>query len=52
MDTCICIAESLPCSLETITTWLIDYTPIQNKNSGKKRLKVTGKKNKQKSVLD
>ena len=31
MDTCICIAESLRCSPETITTLLISYTPIQNK---------------------
>ena len=31
MDTCICMAESLHCSRETITTLLIDYTPIQNK---------------------
>ena len=30
MDTCICTAESLCCSPETITTLLIDYTPIQN----------------------
>ena len=31
MDTCICMAESLCCSLETVTTLLIGYTPIQNK---------------------
>ena len=31
MDTGICMAESLPCSPETITTLLIGYTPIQNK---------------------
>ena len=31
MDTCICMAESLFCSSETITTLLIGYTPIQNK---------------------
>ena len=30
MDTCICIAESFLCSLETVTTLLIGYTPIQN----------------------
>ena len=30
-DTCIYMAESLHCSPETITTLLIDYTPIQNK---------------------
>ena len=31
MDTCICVAESLPCSLETITTLLIGCTPIYSK---------------------
>ena len=31
MDTCMCMAESLHCSPETITTLLIGYTPIQNK---------------------
>ena len=31
MDTCLCMAESLPCSPETIMTLLIGYTPIQNK---------------------
>ena len=31
MDTCICVAQSLHCSPETITILLIDYTPIQNK---------------------
>ena len=30
MDTCVCIAESLHCSPETITTLLIGYTQIQN----------------------
>ena len=30
MDTCICKAESLYCSPETIKTLLIGYTPIQN----------------------
>ena len=28
IDTCVCMAESLRYSLETITTWLIDYTPV------------------------
>jgi len=28
---CICMAESLCCPRETITTLLIGYTPIQNK---------------------
>jgi len=31
MDTSVCMAESLCCSTETITTLLISYTPIQNK---------------------
>ena len=31
MDTCICMAESLRCSPETIITLLIGYIPIQNK---------------------
>ena len=31
MDTCICMAESLLYSLETVTTLLINYTLIQNK---------------------
>ena len=35
MDTCICMADSLSCSPETITTWLIAYTPIQIKSSFK-----------------
>ena len=30
MDTCICMAESLCCSSEIITTLLIGYTPVQN----------------------
>ena len=30
MHTCICMAESLPCSAETITTLLKGYTPKQN----------------------
>ena len=28
LGTCICMAESLCCALETITTLLIGYTPI------------------------
>lgn len=28
MDTCVCMAESLFCPLETVTTLLIGYTPI------------------------
>ena len=31
MDTCICMAESLCCQPETITSLLISYTPIWNK---------------------
>jgi len=31
MDTCICMAQSLLCSVETIITLLISDTPIQNK---------------------
>ena len=38
MDTGICMAESLCCSPETITTVFIDYTPIQNKKVFKKSL--------------
>ena len=37
MDTCICMAESLCCPPETITTFLISYTPTQNKNLKKKK---------------
>ena len=33
MDTCICMAESLHCSPEIITTLLIGYAPIQNRVS-------------------
>ena len=31
MDTCICTAEFLRCSPETVRTLLIDHTPKQNK---------------------
>ena len=31
MDTCICMAESLRCSPETLTALLTGYTSIQNK---------------------
>ena len=37
LDTCICMAESLHCSPETITTLLTGYTPIQNKKFKKKK---------------
>ena len=33
----VCMAESLCCSPETITTLLIGYTPIQHKKLKKKR---------------
>ena len=36
MDTCICMAESLCCPAETITTLLISHTPIQNEKFNKK----------------
>ena len=31
MDTCICMAQSLLCSVETVITLLISDTPMQNK---------------------
>ena len=37
MDTCICMAESLPCSPEIITTLLIGCTLIPNKKLKKKK---------------
>ena len=37
MDTCTCIAESLVCSSETITTLLIGCTPIQNRKFKKRK---------------
>ena len=36
MDTCMCMAESLSCASETITTLLIGYAPILNKKFFKK----------------
>ena len=41
MDTCICMAESLCCPPETITTWFIGHTPIQNKNLKNKKQKTS-----------
>ena len=41
MDTCICIAESLCCSPDTITTLLIRYTPIKMLLVLKKRMSST-----------
>ena len=35
-DTCTCMAESVCCSLETITTLVISYSPLQNKKFFKK----------------
>ena len=32
MDTCVCMARSLHCLPETISTLLTDYIPIQNKS--------------------
>ena len=43
MDTCVCMAESHGCSLETITTLLISYTPYKIKSLEKN--KVTQNKN-------
>ena len=31
MDTCVCVAETLPCAPETVTTLLVSYTPVQKK---------------------
>ena len=46
MDTCICTAESFCCAPETITTLLVGYTPIQNKNFEKnKRFKKNSVEN-------
>ena len=39
VDTCICMAESLCCTPETIPTLLIHYTMIQNKKLKKKTTK-------------
>ena len=41
MDTYICMAESLRCSPESITTLLIAYTPIQNQKFFFKKKKRT-----------
>ena len=40
MDTCICMAESLPCSPETTTTLLMGYILVQNKKFRKKKKSV------------
>ena len=41
MNICKCMAESLHCSPETITTLLIGYTPIQNVFDVKKIKKLS-----------
>ena len=38
MDPCICMAEPLPCSPETVIALLIGYTPVQNEKLKKKDL--------------
>ena len=38
MDTCICMAESLRCSPETITAMLTSDTPAQNKKLNNKKI--------------
>ena len=48
MDTCICMAEPLLFSPETITTLLIGYTPKQNKKFKIKKKRITVRKH----VLD
>ena len=42
MDTCLSMAESLHCPLESITTLLIGYTPISNKKFFKKEGALKG----------
>ena len=37
METCVCMAESLRCSPETLPALLIGYAPIQNKKLKKKK---------------
>ena len=37
MNTCVCVAESLSCPPETITSFLNGYTPMQNKKFKKKK---------------
>ena len=38
MTSCMCMAESLCCSPETITTLFISYTPIQNEKFKKEKV--------------
>ena len=44
MDTCICMAESLPYPPETITTVLISYTSMQNAFGVKNKVLKNSKK--------
>ena len=46
INTCICMAEPLCCSPETITTLLISYTPTPKKSSKIKKKTHSGKKKK------
>ena len=46
MDTCICVAESLGCSPETITTLLVGCILIQNKKFKRKTIVNLFKKQK------
>ena len=41
LDEYICMAESLCCSPNTITTLIIGYTPMQNKLKNKKRISIS-----------
>ena len=54
MGTCMCMAESLRRSPETMTTLLIGYTPIQNvfgvKKKGKKKESLVKEKKKTRCV--
>ena len=50
MDTCICVAESLRYSHETVTTLITGYTPIQNKKFKKKK-ENTMNKNQNQALL-
>ena len=47
MDTCMCVAEPLRCSLEAITTLLTGYIPIQ-----KKSLKIIRKPTPTRKILN
>ena len=40
MDTCMSMAESLSCPLETVTTLLISYTPVQNLKQLKRSIRL------------